>query len=50
MQIYIHRKDNSPKPVNHPMTLREGPKVKSDIPAHNILQDGFTLQTTSEDS
>ena len=48
-QIYIHRKDNSPKPVNHRLTLKEGPKVKSDIrrfPAHNILQVGFTLQTS----
>ena len=47
MQICIHRKDNSPKPVNHRLTLKEGPKVKSDIrrfPAHNILQVGFTLQ------
>ena len=49
MQICIHRKDNSPKPVNHHLTLKEGPKVKSDIrrfPAHNILQLGFTLQTS----
>ena len=29
MQIFIHRKDNSPKPVNHRLTLKEGPKVKS---------------------
>ena len=38
MQICIHQKDNSPKPVNHHLTLKEGPKVKSDIrrfPAHN---------------
>ena len=49
MQICIHWKDNSPKPVNHRLTLKEGPKVKSDIkrlPAHNILQVGFTLQTS----
>ena len=50
MQICIHRKDNSPKPVNHRLTLKEGPKVKSDIrrfPAQNILQVGFTLQTST---
>ena len=29
MQICIHRKDNSPKPVNHRLTLKERPKVKS---------------------
>ena len=49
MQICIHWKDNSPKPVNHCLTLKEGPKVKSDIrrfPAHNILQVGFTLKTS----
>ena len=49
MQICIHWKDNSPKPVNHHLTLKEGPKVKSDIRrflAHNILQVGFTLQTS----
>ena len=49
MQICIHRTENSPKPVNHRLTLKEGPKVKSDIsrfPAHNILQVGFTLQTS----
>ena len=50
MQICIHRKDNSPKPVNHHLTLKEGPKVKSDnirrFPAHDILQVGFTLQTS----
>ena len=27
MQICIHRKDNSPKPVNHHLTLKEGPMV-----------------------
>ena len=41
MQICIHRKDNSPKPVNHRLTLKEGPKVKSDhtrrFPAHDFL-------------
>ena len=26
MQICIHRKGNSPKPVNHCLTLKEGPK------------------------
>ena len=26
MQICIHRKDNSPKPVNHLLTLKEGAK------------------------
>ena len=31
MQICIHRKDNSPKPANHCLTLKEGPKVKSNI-------------------
>ena len=31
MQIYIHRKDNSPKPVNHPLTLKERSKVNSNI-------------------
>ena len=49
MQICIHQKDNSSKPGNHYLTLNEGPKVKSDIrrfPAHNILQVGFTLQTS----
>ena len=50
MQICIHEKDNSPKPINHHLTLKEGQKVKSDIirrfPAHDILQVGFTLQTS----
>ena len=50
MQICIHCQDNSPKPVNHRLTLKEGPKVKSDnirkFPAHDILQVGFTLQTS----
>ena len=50
MQICIHQKDNSPKPVNHRLTLKEGPKVKSNnirrFPAHDILQVGFTLQTS----
>ena len=50
MQICIHRKDNSPKPVNHHLTLKEGPKVKSDnirrFPSNDILQVGFTLQTS----
>ena len=49
MQICIDRKDNSPQPVNHHLTLKEGSKVKSDIrrfPAHDILQVDFTLQTS----
>ena len=49
MQICIHQKDNSPKPVNHRLTLKEGPKVKSDIrrfPAHDILCVGFTFQSS----
>ena len=49
MQICIHQEDNSTKPVNHHLTLKEGPKVKSDIKrftAHDILQFGFTLQTS----
>ena len=50
MQICIHRKDNSPQPVNHRLTLKEEPKVKSNnirrYPAHDILQVGFTLQTS----
>ena len=49
MQICIHRKDSLSKPVNHLLTLKEGPKVKSDIRrflAHDILQVGFTLQTS----
>ena len=50
MQICIHRKDNLPKPLNHHLTLKEGPKVKSDnfrrFPTHDILQVGFTLQTS----
>ena len=50
MQICIYRKDNSPKPVNHRLTLKEGRKVKSDnirrFPANDILQVGFTLQTS----
>ena len=50
MQICIQRKDNSPKLVNYHLTLKERPKVKSDnirrFPAHDILQVGFTLQTS----
>ena len=50
MQICIHWKDNSSKPLNHRLTLKEGPKVISDnirrFPVHNILQVGFTLQTS----
>ena len=51
MQICIHWKDNSPNPVNHHLTSKEGPKIKSDnirrFPAHDILQVGFTLQTST---
>ena len=49
MQICIYWKDNSPKPVNHFLTLKEGPKLKCDIkrfPAYDTLQVGFTLQTS----
>ena len=31
MQICIHQKDNSLKPVNHHLTLKEGSKVKSNM-------------------
>ena len=51
MQICIHRKDNSPKPVNHRLTSKEGPKVKSDhttsFPAHDFLYVGLPSQTTT---
>ena len=44
------QKDNSPKPVNHHLTLKEGHKVKSDhikrFLAHDFLYVGFTLQTS----
>ena len=50
MQNCIHRKDNSPKSVNHCLTLKERPKVKSDhnrrFEAHNFLLVAFTLQTS----
>ena len=49
MQICIHRKDNSPKPVNHCLTLKEGPKVKFNnrrFLAQDFVQVGFTLQTS----
>ena len=50
MQNCIHRKGNSPKPVHHRLTLKEGPKVKSNnirrFPAHDFLQVGVTLQTS----
>ena len=49
MQI-VSTEDNSSKPVNHHLTLKEGPKVKSDhitrLPAHDFLEVGFTLQTS----
>ena len=42
--------DNTPKPVNHHLTLKEESKVKSDnirrFPAHDMLQVGFILQTS----
>ena len=41
MQICIHRKDNSPKPVNHRLTLKERPTVKCEnirrFPAYDLL-------------
>ena len=46
MQICIHRKDNSPKPMNHRLTLKEGPKVKSNIRrflAQDFVWVGFAL-------
>ena len=50
IQICIHRKDNSPWPVNYHLTLKEGPKVKCDhikrFPAHDFLWVDFTLQTS----
>ena len=50
MQIYIHWEDNSPKLVNHRLTLKEGTKAKSvhirRFPAQDFLQAGFTLQTS----
>ena len=50
MHICNYKKDNSPKPVNHRLTLKEVTKVKSDnirrFPTHDILQVGFTLQTS----
>ena len=49
IKSYIHHwKDNSPKPVNHSLTLKWRPKVKSvnirRFPAYDILQVGFTMQ------
>ena len=47
----IHQKENSPKPglINHHLTLKEEPKVKSDhierLLAQDFLQVGVTLQT-----
>ena len=41
MQNCIHKKENSPKPVNHRLTLKEGTKVKfvqiKIFPAHDFL-------------
>ena len=51
MQICIHQKDNSPKPVNHRLTSKKGPKVKSDhttrFPAHDFLYVGLPSQTST---
>ena len=51
MQIGIHRKTNSPKASEPSFDLEGGAKFKSDdirrFPAHDILQVGFTLQTSS---
>ena len=48
MQNCIYRKGNSPKPVNHHLTLTEGPKAKSNIirrfPAYDFLQVDSALQ------
>ena len=50
MQICVHWKDNSPKPENHCLTLKEGTRVTSvhirRFPAHDFLYVGFTLQTS----
>ena len=50
MQTCIHQKDNSPKPVNHCLTLREVPKVKAEhskrFPAHDFLEVGLPSQTS----
>ena len=46
MQICIHWNDNSPKPVNHCLTLKEGPKVKSNMRrflAQDFILVGFGL-------
>ena len=46
MQICIHRKDNSPKPVKHHLTLKEGPKDQiKKFPAHDFLYIGLPSQT-----
>ena len=54
MEICIHCKDNSPKPVIHRLTLKEGPNIKSNnirrFPAHDILPVGFTLKTSKINS
>ena len=51
MQICVHQKDNLTKPVNHCLTLKEMPKVKSDhikrFLAQDFLKVGFTLQTST---
>ena len=50
MQICIHHKDNSPKPVDHCLTLNKGPNAKfvhiRRFPARDFLYVGFTLQTS----
>ena len=50
MQICIHWKDNSPETVNNRLTLKEGPKVKSDhstrFPGHDYPYVGLPSQTS----
>ena len=49
MQICIHQKDNSSKPVNHRLTLKEWPKVKSNnrrFLAQDFVLAGFALLTS----
>ena len=45
-----HQKDNSPKPINHRLTLKVEPEVKSDhikrFLAHDFLYVCVTLQTS----
>ena len=50
MQIVPTGKKVSPKSVNHRLTLKEGPKVKSEhirrLSAQDFLLVGFTLPTS----